>query len=731
MKKLTLTLLCCSFGTLFFAQETGLEKRGSKLFNQYDYSASIETLEAVDQKNADILRKLAESYDMIGNYAQAEYYQGRVCESANRVPQDLIEYARLLMKNQKYELAELQLRTYETLNPADAEAQRFHLLNASIAQYSQYGSNFSVANMNMNTAQEDFAPVIYDNKLYFSSSRSKTKLSLRRWVGNDLPFLDVYVAELNGDAVTNWWLFDDKEINRKYHEGPVAFSKNGNEMFITRNDYTGKGQDGTRNLKLLISSRNGDSWSEPVELPFNSKEYSVGHAALSADGNTLVFASDMPGGEGGVDLYKSVRANGNWSTPENLSAINTAGDEMFPSLHESGVLLFSSNGHPGYGGLDLFAGQWKNNTITRFQNIGSPMNSPGDDFSAWMDPAMTHGYFSSNRKEGKGNDDIYSFTMVKPFTFGRTVGGTARDMTGILLPNTTVQFKNASGLVIGETTTADDGTFAFETETVGAFTVTGTKDNYFSGTGRLEIKDDSPDVISQDVILEKDPGFALLAVITDKKSKAPIEGVKVTLVNNMTGTQEVVETNEKGEILRPIRDKKLNDRISYNIRLEKSGYVAKGTTYNRELTKEGRYVVSDELNLGMDKMDVGLDLAKAIDLKPIYFDLAKYNIRPDAALELDKIVKVLNENPTMVVELGSHTDCRGTAAKNQELSQKRAMASADYIKQRIQNPDRIYGMGYGESKILNGCTCEGKKNPKYTEAQHQVNRRTEFLIVKM
>ena len=225
----------------------------------------------------------------------------------------------------------------------------------------------------------------------------------------------------------------------------------------------------------------------------------------------------------------------------------------------------------------------------------------------------------------------------------------------------------------------------------------------------------------------------LLVKVLDKKSSAVLDSVKVTLINNMTGKEEgVFYTNKDGQIKRPIYDKKLNDRVSYNIRLEKKGYLPKGTTYNKELNVPGIYDVSKDLNLSIEKMEVGTDLAKAIDLKPIYFDLAKFNIRPDAATELDKIVAVMNEFPTMVVELGSHTDCRGTAVKNLELSQKRADASAEYIKSRIKDPWRISGKGYGESKILNGCTCEGpKKQPKYTETQHAVNRRTEFLVVKI
>jgi outer membrane protein OmpA-like peptidoglycan-associated protein len=137
------------------------------------------------------------------------------------------------------------------------------------------------------------------------------------------------------------------------------------------------------------------------------------------------------------------------------------------------------------------------------------------------------------------------------------------------------------------------------------------------------------------------------------------------------------------------------------------------------------------MDLGMDKIAVGLDLAKIIDIKPIYFDLGKFNIRKDASLELDKIVKVMQENPSMVVELGSHTDCRSSIASNMKLSDARAKASATYITGKGIGKDRIYGKGYGESKLINGCACEGAVKSTCTEAEHQANRRTEFIIVKM
>lgn len=142
-------------------------------------------------------------------------------------------------------------------------------------------------------------------------------------------------------------------------------------------------------------------------------------------------------------------------------------------------------------------------------------------------------------------------------------------------------------------------------------------------------------------------------------------------------------------------------------------------------------VVNTSLTSSLEKIEVGKDLGKMLDVKPIYFDLGKSDIRPDAAAELDKIVAAMNENPTIEIELGSHTDCRGSKASNAKLSDARAKASAEYVQSRITNPKRIFGKGYGESKLVNGCACEGKKPSTCTEEEHQANRRTEFKIIKI
>ena len=260
------------------------------------------------------------------------------------------------------------------------------------------------------------------------------------------------------------------------------------------------------------------------------------------------------------------------------------------------------------------------------------------------------------------------------------------------------------------------------------------KEKYLDGKNPFntnELNENKPELI-KDLVLEKDPGLSLFVLITEKTTKAPLEGVKVTILDNISNQGfGDYNTPNTGDWRKPITDKKMGDNVSYQIKLEKAGYLAKVVTFNTTVTKPGPLNVHESLDLSMDKIEVGTDLGKILKINPIYFDLNKFNIRPDAAIELDKIVKVMNENPTMVIELGSHTDCRASATYNANLSDKRAKASAEYIKKHITNPERIYGKGYGESMLVNGCACEGAVKSTCSEEEHQLNRRTEFKIIKM
>jgi outer membrane protein OmpA-like peptidoglycan-associated protein len=220
--------------------------------------------------------------------------------------------------------------------------------------------------------------------------------------------------------------------------------------------------------------------------------------------------------------------------------------------------------------------------------------------------------------------------------------------------------------------------------------------------------------------------------VTDTDNKAPLSGVSVVITDLKTKNVLIDEnTLSAGDVSEQLKGYKVGDELQLKIELSMPGYLNKTIDFKGRIEQEGVIQLHEKLKIELQPVTLGGDLAKMLRINPIYFDLGKYNIRKDAAIELDKIVKVMNENPNMVIELGSHTDCRSSIKFNETLSSNRAKSSAAYIQQRISNPSRIYGKGYGETRLLNDCGCEGTVKSTCTEEQHQLNRRTEFIIIKM
>jgi outer membrane protein OmpA-like peptidoglycan-associated protein len=240
------------------------------------------------------------------------------------------------------------------------------------------------------------------------------------------------------------------------------------------------------------------------------------------------------------------------------------------------------------------------------------------------------------------------------------------------------------------------------------------------------------DTFTKEIVIEKDPKLFLRALITDAKTNELLEGVNIKLTDIAASSEvDTYTTTSSGDYFKMLYGKRLGDKLTYLIRLEKAGYLERTVIFSHTIDKAGEINMNQSLNMSLGKVEVGMDLAKMIDIKPIYFDLGKSDIRKDAAEELDKIVQVMMEYPNMFIELGSHTDCRSNAASNMKLSTARAKASAEYIVKKGINKMRITGKGYGESKLLNNCACEGKVKSTCPEEEHTKNRRTEFLITRI
>ncbi len=713
--------------------QTGTIKRGTKYYNNYSYAKAIKKLSPLKEKTVDVNRKLADSYMRLGNVEKAEEYYAVVANSAEATSNDAYNYFYALREQGKYTESETWISKFHSTSASDSRGAEYSQNLGSFTKLKADDGRFKIKNLDINTAQQDFGVTYYkDNQVVFASSRGGLKATDRKWNGNGLNFLNLYAADVaTANELTKEKQFN-KNINKKYHEGPASFSADNTFMVFTRDNYENKSTDGIKKLQLYSSEYKDGSWSKPAAFTFNNKEYSCGHPSLTADGKIMYFASDMPGGKGGTDIYKSTRGtDGVWSTPENLGAkINTEGNEMFPSFHKDGLLFFSSNGHVGLGGLDIFVAQLKEGKVGKIQNVGAPVNDTRDDFSFILSDDQKSGYFASNRIGGKGDDDIYSFGLFKPFKFGKQIKGVAKDKTGSILATTKVNLYDSKGKVLETVTTTEDGAYLFDVENDDVYKLDGVKDKYFDGKNTADTKD--KDVVIADVILEKDPGMALRLLVTDGKTGAPMEGVKFKITDNKTGAvflEDVTPTT--GDALKALAGSKVGDFLAYKIELSKAGCFPKEVVFNHTIVKPGIVNVHELLKGGLSMDKEVTDLRDLVVINDIRFDLNKFNIRPDAAAELDKVVEVMNKYAGMEVELGAHTDCRAPIKYNEALSDKRAKASAAYIKGKITNPARINGKGYGESRLLNDCACEGAVKSTCSEEEHQKNRRTEFKILSM
>lgn len=393
------------------------EKRGDKQFYIYSFDKAIKIYTHVKQLSVAGQRKLAESYHNIGNNKTAEIiYAELMSNSGALIAEDYYNYAMVLKMNGNYIESDKWMITFSQMKPDDLRAKDYLAQRHLYTELLNGNGTFKVSYLNFNTKAQDFGATYYQDKLVFVSSRTREALIVRRdnWTGN--PFLDMYVADIKDGQLDHIKQFDRK-LNRRRHDGPASFSNNYNEMAFTRNDYKSKCREKVVNLELFFSNYSNEKWSKPEAFYLNSKKYSVGHPCLLSDGSKMYFASNMPGGFGGVDIYRIAKdEKGVWGNPENLGAlINTEGDELFPFYEETNnILFFASDGRFGLGGLDIFYCNASNTSFGAPINAGSPLNSQFNDFAAITDSKLTSGYFSSDRE---GTDDMYSMDILKSIIF--------------------------------------------------------------------------------------------------------------------------------------------------------------------------------------------------------------------------------------------------------------------------------------------------------------------------
>ena len=392
-------------------------KKADKLYNRLEYIDAIEGyLKLVENKKEDayVQKQLAEAYRRTSNTAEAEKWYAKVVQSGNA--EDYFWYAEILKANGKNNESKTWMQKFATANPQDSRAVAFKKDPEYLEKIVSQKEKFKAEKTDLNTEFSDFGGYVNNGKVYFASARNTSN---RTYGWNKQPTLDLYAADFDNGNLSNIKPLEG-DINSKYNEGSVAITSDGKKMYFTRTNYLAgnyeKDSEGISNLKIFSAEKVGEKWTNIKDLPFNNDAYSTGHPALSLDGKTLYFASTMPNGYGKTDLYKvAITGENTFGTPENLGTkINTPGDEQFPFIGTDGTLYFSSNGHLGLGGLDIFYAKQTNGNFGEVQNIGKPVNSSQDDFAFYFDDATQKGFVSSSRKGGSGSDDIYSISKIIP-----------------------------------------------------------------------------------------------------------------------------------------------------------------------------------------------------------------------------------------------------------------------------------------------------------------------------
>jgi len=473
MRKIYILCLILSV-TFSFAQKTNL-KKADALFKNYSYldasKAYEEILQNIKNPSAQTLKNAADSYYFISDSRNALKWYKKLYQVQGNNLTDIyyLRYIQSMKAVMDYDEADKITREYLDKKGDKKEVSRYVAQKKYMDSVAKAKPLYTIKNLDINTSKSDFGATFFKDNIVFTSARDTTSFSDKLYTWNNQPFLNLYFAERNpaDGSLFNETVFLPN-VMTKYHEATASFDNQGKTIYystnIVKKNKLVVDEAKVNNFQIIKGSIVDNKLENPQKVFFDSDEYSVGHPALSDDGQWLFFASDMPGGYGETDLYVvKIAADGTMSSPQNLGPnINTIGNEVFP-FFQNGILYFSSDGHYGWGDLDVYESKFlSDGNFSSPKNLGAPINSNKDDFSFIIDKANTNGYFSSNRAGGKGDDDIYSFVKGKPVC-NQSISGMAIDhKTKKPLPEVTIMAYNSFSEVLGETKTNFEGKYAIE-----------------------------------------------------------------------------------------------------------------------------------------------------------------------------------------------------------------------------------------------------------------------------
>lgn len=597
-----------------------------KAYDRMAYAKAVcsyeKALSATDDREAAL--RAADAYRRINELPKAGDWYAYAERTAPLTTEQAMRYAQVLQSLGRTTEAAGHYDKVLAAKPDDRLAlEGKEALEARAAFYLDT-TLFTVTLVQITGMSNVFSATPYKEGLVFAGEKAAGMKQENPWTG--LSFLDLYSASKSASGAWSAPVPLPGDVNGRFHEGPAVFSADGKSMYFTRSDYykfrLNKDGSAVSHLKLFRADLVEDgTWGNIHQFAYNGDDHSTGHAALSADGNTLYFISDGPGGLGGTDLYSCTRVADAWSAPINLGpTVNTPGNEMFPTV-KGDTLFFASSGHRTIGGLDIFLTTAQGEGWSTPENLNYPINTPFDDFALVMAKDNASGYLSSNRT---GHDQVHSFTA-------------------------------------------------------------------------------------------HDPTLTLEGIFRNDETDEPMAGVEVQLLDVTTGEEVTFITGPDGTFSFPL--KKDHD---YRVKGGKDPMF----TESRDISTKGQRT-SRVYREEFDLKEVVVD--KPIVVENIYYDYDRWDIRPEAATELNKLVRLFNDNPNLSFELSSHTDSRATDVYNLVLSEARAKSAVDYLIRSGVNEKRIVARGYGEKQLVNRC----KDGVECTEDEHQANRRTEFRVTKV
>ena len=718
MKKhlLLLFTLLLSFSMLM-AQNT---KKGDKAFENGDYYQAIEEYSLLvdnmpDAATRSLLRyRIAESYRRMNRPEKAEKHYVDAIKAGYMSPEVYFGYGDILLKLGKYDEAKTAFETYKRSSPGD------RLVDAKIASCS-YAKENQVANPNftmqplesLNSRGSEFGIAYFNDALIYAStgnpvedgdSKEMKKISLR----TGLPYSRMYMSvPMNGVYAKGEEVVGLNKISNT-NEGSFTYDMRTKLGYFTRCEV------GDNQCYIYFAEFKGNKWVEKNRLPIDGRKQPIAHPCFTPDGNRLYFVSAMEGGYGMSDIWYIDRLpDDKWSKAINVGReVNSVGNEFFPFVM-NGYLFFASEGHPGYGGLDLFASKIDGNAHGPAYNLGMPFNTNQDDFNLIAKLDLSEGMMVSTRRGEKSDDDIFRFNG---FPHSIIASGRVYDsISGEPLPEATVEVIRG-GKVEETLSLSDSGAYMFFVlpdtvyELKASLLTYTTKTISFKTTeerfGRLD---------NMDIPLNSTEAF-ISGLVYDEATNAPLSGIPVLLFENGKRIS-VQSTDATGHY----RFADINPNTHYLVRATHKEYypsikelavatIPRSIDFNKS--------TGSDMDLPLKKIPVNVE----IPIENILYDLNKANLRPESLIELDKLVEILNTSPQMKLQINSHTDARGSVKSNNTLSEKRAKSVVDYLVSRGINPERLTWKGWGKSNLL-------VNKPRMTEPEHQLNRRTTFTVV--